>query len=478
LGFVLGALSTYFVFPFDFEFYGKLSYILSTSEILVPVVVFGLSYANVKFFHKTQKDGKHQNILSLSLAAIVFNFAVFAALFIFIHALFPDLKEQQWWSLKYIILPLVFVLSVSHVFNRYVSNYKRIVVPNIFENIAPKLANLGTFTLFIFLGVTEPTAIGFFFAMFTLSTLGYFFYANALEKITPDFSTAYIKKNGLWKEIFNYSFFGFLGNIGNYIAIKIDKVMIGEVLGNEELGIYSVLFAMISLISIPQLGIFNISAPIINKSIAEDDMEELDRFHKKTSLSLFFLGAVLFSCILVGFPYLVSYIKNGTMLRESEPVIWILGSAILFDLATGFNGNIISMSRYYRYNIVFMMFLAVLTIVLNYYFLERTSLGIVGVALATAISLTLYNIVKIVFNYLKFKVHPLTIEMIFVSIISTLAITVAIVLPDFGNNLINLFYKPAVVLLLIYIGNHFLRIFPVEEYINRKFIRSIFRFGK
>lgn len=166
------------------------------------------------------------------------------------------------------------------------------------------------------------------------------------------------------------------------------------------------------------------------------------------------------------------------MLRESEPVIWILGSAILFDLATGFNGNIISMSRYYRYNIVFMMFLAVLTIVLNYYFLERTSLGIVGVALATAISLTLYNIVKIVFNYLKFKVHPLTIEMIFVSIISTLAITVAIVLPDFGNNLINLFYKPAVVLLLIYIGNHFLRIFPVEEYINRKFIRSIFRFGK
>jgi Na+-driven multidrug efflux pump len=125
-----------------------------------------------------------------------------------------------------------------------------------------------------------------------------------------------------------------------------------------------------------------------------------------------------------------------------------------------------------------MMFLAVLTIVLNYYFLEHTSLGIVGVGLATAISLTLYNIVKIVFNYLKFKVHPLTIEMIFVSIISTLAITVAIVLPDFGNNLINLFYKPAVVLLLIYIGNHFLRIFPVEEYINRKFIRSIFRFGK
>jgi Na+-driven multidrug efflux pump len=123
-----------------------------------------------------------------------------------------------------------------------------------------------------------------------------------------------------------------------------------------------------------------------------------------------------------------------------------------------------------------MIFLAVLTIVLNYYFLERTSLGIVGVALATAISLTLYNIVKITFNYLTFKIHPLTIEMIFVSIISTLAITVAIVLPDFGNNLVNLVYKPSVVLLLIYIGNHFLRIFPLNEYINRNFLKSVFKF--
>ncbi len=478
LGFILGALSTYFVFPYDFAFYGKLSYILTTAEIMVPVVVFGLSYANVKFFHQTQKEGKHQNVLSLSLAGILFNFGVFTALFLLFHYLFPEYKQEAWWKLKYIILALVLVLSISHVLNRYVSNYKRIVVPNIFENIFPKLANLGAFCLFIFLGMSQPTAFGFFFAMFTMSTIGYFVYASSLENLKPDLSTAYVKKDGLWKDILNYSFFGFLGNIGNYIAIKIDKFMIGNALGMEELGIYSTLFAMISLISIPQLGLFNISAPIINKSIAENDMEELDRFHKKTSLSLFFLGAVLFSCLLVGFPYLVSFIKNGTMLRESEPVIWILGSAILFDLATGFNGNIISMSKYYRYNIVFMIFLAVLTIGLNYYFLQHTGLGIAGVALATAISLTLYNIVKISFNYYKFKVHPLTIEMIFVSIITTMAITVAIILPDFNNNFVNLIYKPFIVLVMIYIGNHFLKIFPIHDYVNKKFIRSIFKPGK
>ena len=477
LGFILGALSTYFVFPFDFEFYGTLRFILTTAEIMVPVVVFGLSYANVKFFHQSQKAGKHQNLLSLSLVGILFNFAVFAGLFFLFYHFFPEYKETEAWAYKFMILPLVLVLALSHVFNRYLSNFKRIVVPNIFENIFPKLANLGAFCLFIFLGASQGMAFGFFFGMFILSFAGYVFYANKLEKIKPDFSTSYIRENSLWKDFLSYSFFGFLGNIGNFIAIRIDSVMIGEALGMEELGIYSTLFSIIALISIPQLGLFNISAPIINKSIEENNFEELDRFHKKTSLSLFFLGVVFFSCILVGFPFLASFIKNGVMLRESEPVIWILGSAILIDLATGFNGNIISMSKHYRFNIVIMLFLAFLTVFLNLYFLRNTTLGIVGVAMATAISLTLYNMAKILFNYIKFRVHPLTIEMIFVSIISTLAITTAIVLPNFDNNLLNLFYKPAVVLIMIFIGNHFLKIFPVEDYLNRKFFRSMLSFG-
>ncbi|WP_449399192.1 hypothetical protein [Chryseobacterium wanjuense] len=164
------------------------------------------------------------------------------------------------------------------------------------------------------------------------------------------------------------------------------------------------------------------------------------------------------------------------MLREYEPVVWIWGSAVLVDLATGFNGNIISLSKYYKFNIVVMLLLAGLTISLNLYFIKNTDLKLIGIALSTAISLTTYNVIKIIFNYVMFKVSPLTIEMIFVSIICTLAITVAIVLPNFTNNFINLIYKPAVVLLLIFIGNYFTKVFPIEDYLNKNFIKSILKF--
>ncbi|WP_431608592.1 lipopolysaccharide biosynthesis protein [Chryseobacterium sp. 'Rf worker isolate 10'] len=481
IGFLLGTVSAIFIFPNDFEFYGKLRYILPTAEMLVPFVVLGISYSNVKFFHKVERDGKKQNMLSLSLLTVFINFLIFTVVFFILPYFYPKFRHSEAWKIKEMILPLILILSFCSIFNKYTSNYKRIVVSNIFDNLFPKIANLGAFCLFFFAlsqnitaGASQNIAFAFFFGIFFLMLLGYIYYTNKLEKIQLDFNTDYFKKNNFWKEFFNYSFFGFLGTFGNYLAIN--SFMIGEFMGMEEVGIYSVLYALISLISIPQLGLFNISAPIINKTLADGDMEELDRFHKKTSLTLYFLGAVLFSCIMVGFPYLTQFMpKNGTMLREYEPVVWIWGSAVLIDLATGFNGNIISLSKYYRFNILVMLLLAGLTIGLNYYFIKNTDLKLIGIALSTAISLTIYNVVKIVFNYIVFKVSPLSIEMIFVSIICTLAITVAIVLPNFNSNLLNLVYKPAVVLILIYIGNYFTKIFPIEDYLNMKFIKSVFK---
>jgi O-antigen/teichoic acid export membrane protein len=475
IGFLLGTVSAIFIFPFDMTFYGKLRYILPVAEMMLPIVVFGLSFSNVKFFYQAEKSGKHHNLLMLSLVGIFINFALFVLGYFAANWLFPDLQKTKLWEMKRLILPLILVLALSAVFSKFISNYKRIVVPNIFDNILPKIANLGAFCLFFFLQIPEKGAYLFFFLIFVLALAGYYFYTNKLEKIQPDFGISYFKQNDLWKEILNYSFYGFLGNMGSYVSLRIDNFMISEFLNFEENGVYSTMLAIISLISIPSMGLYNISAPIINKSIAENDTEGLDRFHKKTSLSLFFAGLVLFSCIVIDFPYLTMFMKNGDLFRQAEPVLWILGFAMLFDLATGFNGHIISLSKYYRFNIVVMLFLAILTISLNMIFLKKTHLGIIGISLATAISLMVFNLAKIIFNYIKFKVMPLTIEMIYALIINTLAITVAILLPESKSNFLNLLYKPAVVLVMIYIGNYFVKIFPLEDYLNKNFLKSVFK---
>lgn len=465
LGFFLGTFSAIFVFNRDFEFYGKLRFIMNSAEIIAPFIILGVSYANVKFFLKTKQDNKHHNMLSLSLLCVIINFGIFCLGFMLAPFFFPKIKELELWKYKFFVLPLVLLLSVSPVFNKFISNYKRIAISNIFDNLFPKIANVLAFCLFFFLGVSQVVSFGIFISVFLFSALGYVLYCQRMERINLDFSTDYFRKDGFWKAFASYSFFGFLGTFGN--QLNINNQMVGEFLGMEDMGIYSILYSLISLVSIPQMGVFNVSAPIINQALEEKKYGELDRFYKKTSLSLFFLGAVLFSCIVVGFPHLASMMKNGDLLLDYQPVIWIWGSAVLFDLATGFNGNIISLSRYYKFNILVMLLLAALTIGLNLYFIYYTELRLVGIAISTAISVTLYNAIKVGFNYWKFRVSPFSIEMVYGYILCTLAVSIAMILPDFSVPIFNLVYKPFLVLIIILIGNKVMKIISLEEVMQK-----------
>lgn len=227
---------------------------------------------------------------------------------------------------------MILILAVSQVYNKYISNYKRIVVPNIFENIFPKIANLGAFILFFFMGVPEKPSMFFFLGVFALALIGYHIYLNKLEKFKPDFSMDYIKKDNFWKEVLNYGFYGFLGNIGNYLSLRISSVMISSYMNFKDNGVYGIVIAVTSVLTIPQMGLYNISAPMIDKHLENNEMEELNVFHQKTSLSLLFLGLVLFSCVLVGYPYLTHLIQNGFELRAAEPVLWITGIGLMFVL--------------------------------------------------------------------------------------------------------------------------------------------------
>ena len=82
----------------------------------------------------------------------------------------------------------------------------------------------------------------------------------------------------------------------------------------------------------------------------------------KTSLSLFFLGLVLFSCIAVGYPYLTDFMpKSGKLLLEAQLLVWVIGFVHCY-----LNWQQVLIShyfhvKYYRFNIYVMLFLAVLT---------------------------------------------------------------------------------------------------------------------
>lgn len=460
---LIGILSTVFLYPNDLEFAGKLQFVFQTALLILPVVALGIMHANVRFFPKMSLDNQQQQLFKFSIVFIIANFFIGVGLLLLAILVFPQLKATDFWQMSQYILPMALLLALIQLCSKYISIKQRIVVPNIFENVFPKLGMVVAFILFVFYQFTEEYSIVLYIGFFVLALVGMLFYLNRLEKVSKKINFSFLKKEGFGRELMVYSFYTFLGSMGSVIALNIDATMIGELLTFSEVAIYNTSLNLVRMITVPALGVYTISAPIIAGYIAENNMKDLKSLHYKTSFYLFAVGAVLFGLVAVGIEDLFGLMKNGDQLLKGLNVVYIMGFAFLFDLATGFNGYIISNSKYYKFNNTTTVALALLTIASNLIFLFWFKMGIVGVSLATALSLTTYNLIKIIFNYKKFGVHPFGIKYLYVLGILLSVLFVGNILPDFGNAFFNLCYKPLVGFVIFALGNQIFKIIPVKE---------------
>jgi O-antigen/teichoic acid export membrane protein len=116
-------------------------------------------------------------------------------------------------------------------------------------------------------------------------------------------------------------------------------------------------------------------------------------------------------------------------------------------MATGVNGEIILQSRYYRFNLISVVFLAVLIIGTNYIFIPLY--GINGAAFATALSVFLWNILKFLFLWIKFRMQPFSIKTITLLLIAGVTFFAASLVPapkdEFGATILNILFRSAII---------------------------------
>jgi O-antigen/teichoic acid export membrane protein len=78
----------------------------------------------------------------------------------------------------------------------------------------------------------------------------------------------------------------------------------------------------------------------------------------------------------------------------------------LLDMYFGLNGAIFTTSKKYKFDLIFTVILVGLVYGLKLYFIPWW--GSVGAAISTAIALIIYNLGRMLFVYLAYKIHPFT----------------------------------------------------------------------
>jgi O-antigen/teichoic acid export membrane protein len=127
-------------------------------------------------------------------------------------------------------------------------------------------------------------------------------------------------------------------------------------------------------------------------------------------------------------------------------VVVILGLAKLFDMATGINGHIIINSRFFRFDLYTNILLAILTISTNYLLIPQ--FGLEGAAIATALSIFIYNFVKFVFVWIKFGMQPFQLKAIWIIVIAGLCLLLSEQLPYMINFFVDVAVRSLLILIL------------------------------
>jgi O-antigen/teichoic acid export membrane protein len=459
IGLLFGALTVVFLYPNIFnenpENLGLLQIIVAYSSVISTFTLLGSPKVLLRFFPLIDQKDK---LLSLVFYMSTFGYLLFFAFFGFFKSNFFNLigADSLLKSQFNLVLYMIVFLSYFEILAILLRSLLNATLPIFLNEIFRK-----GFTIFLLLILFyEIISFDNFLVIYIIQ---YLFMSLILLKeikkkkkkfklrLTLNFSNINIK------EILKYGFFVLLGGASAMLVSKLDMMMIAKFLSLEQVAYYSIAFYMGNAIGVPARAIGSISAPLIARSLKERNISEVNIIYSKSSLNQIILGTLLFILVWINIDDLFYFLPEK--FQGGRIVVLFIALAQLFNISTGVNGLIITNSKYYSFDLYANILLLVLTFITNFVFIPDSSplfkygiFGINGAAFATALSIFVFNLTKMIYVYIKFKIHPFSINTIYAFIT---AIIIFFILNSIDLNfasILNILIKSIIVLILYFIS--------------------------
>ena len=411
--FLLGAVYSIFIVPKLFnehpEQWGLIQLLIYYAQIIAIFILFSQPSVIIKFFPEYYNKGTANSLVAFSLIIATSLFCIFGIVWYFFGISFYFETNRVLYEKYYLILiPILLGSVVFDVLAAYSRIRQRSIMPFFLGTSLQKVVFFVALVAMLFTGLSFDTLILLLIATFLLKPI-ILFVDLVLAKMRLNLVKLSLRSLD-FRKIFDYSVFGFFGGIAYLLIMRMDSLMIANMLGLDQLAYYSIPVFLVTAMSIPEKSIAQISLPVISSLHANSDFMGIETMYKKVSINQFLIGGIIFLVIWINIDALMETL--GEKFGNTTWAFFFLGIGKLFDLFTSANGQILSISEKYRYNLVLQILLMVLAVVLNYLLIPV--LGINGAALATAISIILYNLIKTWLVYKWYKIHPFSAGSIWV----------------------------------------------------------------
>jgi len=425
-GVVIGYINLLYLYPkfLSTEQIGLFRTIQDAAILFSPFAQFGLSQTIIRFYPQLARDKKssHSFISLMSLLALV-GFALFFLLFkIFESSLLAYFQDNAPEIIQYanLVLWLTLILVMVAVMEAFSRSLLKTVVPNLLREVMARLF----LSVLVLLYFTETISFDQFILgsvisyLIWLLILMFYLWQQGELSLQTNFNSLDQKK---LPELVKYSLLSFAGMAGLILIGKIDSMMVSAMIGFSANAIYTTAFYMATVIEIPKRALSQIAMPLISRAFERNDIKEVASLYRKTSINQLIIGSLLLIGVWINLDSLFALMPKGEVFAVGKWVVIIVGAGKLVDMLFGPSSEIIVLSKYFKFNIVLILILAVLIVVSNNLLIPRY--GIVGAAWGAAFALVSFNAIKYLFIYSKYKIQPFGINTLKVLIIASIVLT-------------------------------------------------------
>jgi O-antigen/teichoic acid export membrane protein len=372
---------------------------LTMLNIFVTIGVFGFDNALVKFVADYNSNEKPWLVKEIYLkvlfivihVGVLLTFVLYFGADFFANNIFKKEKLISFLQITALaVLPFVLLRINATLFR----GLKKIKLFAFFDNMSVMLFSLiGLSIIALLLKDQHDTVV---IAMQVTSIVFLMFISFMIVK---KYTTIlkYNSKNILqFRNILKVSFPMLLTSSMALVMGWTDIVMLGMFRSEAEVGVYSVVVKLAGLTSIALIAINSIAAPKFSEFYSKGDMEGLKNIAQSSTKMIFFTSMPVIA-ILILFPKQILGMF-GEEFTVGYLALWILMTGQIVNSMTGSVGYILIMTGKEKLFQNIIIFTSILNILLNYVLVE--TYGLVGVALSTAISLSLLNLIP--YFYVKY----------------------------------------------------------------------------
>lgn len=436
LGLFIGYINTLFLYPLVLseEQIGLIRLLISVTFLLATFASLGAINIPAKFFpYFSNKEKKHGGLLFFLLSLGTFGFILFSIIFVsakdIIFSIYYS-KAKLLTDYYYYFIPFTLIIVYYSIMDAYIVIHKKPVVPNFVKEFLIRFM-IASGMIMIWLKVLNfQNFVVYVILVYFLGLFVLFIYAEKLKVLflKPDFS---FFKNKYFKEVLVFGGFVLFGNASSLLIANIDGLMLSAYKGLAATGIYTIAFFIATVIEIPKRSVSQSIIPLVSEANKNENINELDVLYKKTSINQLIIGGLIFLGVWCNIENIFHIMPNSSIYIQGKWVVFYIGISKLFDMATGINAEIVGTSKYYKFDLLFLVLLGAITIITNIIFIPI--FGMTGAALASAISVLSFNSMRFTFILKKFKIQPFTPNTIKVLVIGAATFILTAFLPTFSS---------------------------------------------